>query len=150
MEETDAETGLTPRAARALVATQPWANFAGIAAISVALLAVVRGIGRLYRLPGALAAGMHGHATAVYIGGVIAGTLWVAGFNGVLGWLALRYGGALAGVARAERPPAAAVVCAFRLQHRFWRVQGILWAVVMALLVLGVAAASVVLLALHR
>lgn len=150
MEEAEAGPGLTPRAARALGATQPWANFAGIASISVALLAVVRGVGRLYRLPAALPSGMHGHAAAAYIGGVIAGTLWVAGFNGVLGWLALRYGGALAGLDRAERPPAAAVVRAFRLQHRFWRVQGVLWVVVLALLVLVVIAASVALLAEHR
>lgn len=151
MNEAESPPVLTERAARALGSTQKWAGFAGFALFSVALLTLVRSGVVVWRLGGAYRAGMLTHTVVVATtAGAVVGALWVLGVNAALGWLALRYAGVLERMRLVASPDPSDVTRALRVQHRFWRLQGVLLIVSLVLLALGVAAIIVSAVLAHR
>ena len=140
-----ATPSLSARAIRALSATQGWARFAGIVLFVMALLKLVQGG----------IAVLHFHATpeihplshvgvvggmAIYIvSSLVTLTVYCA-----TGWFALRYARRLNQVRPPWQPTADDIANALGAQHRYWRLQGILWIVSISLLVLMVLAVIVV------
>ncbi|MGH8428662.1 MAG: hypothetical protein ACRES7_11920 [Gammaproteobacteria bacterium] len=150
MEGTDTTPTLTARAKSALGSTSAWANFFGWTLFCVILLTLARnGVG-LSRLVSQFHAGTISH---IQLTGAVIGlgftSLWIVVANGLLGWFALRYGSALESVKIMERPDVSNVTRAFGAQHGFWRLQGIMMIIALALIVAAVLMVIVVAL-LHR
>lgn len=136
MDEAESAPALTHRARHALASTQAWAGFTGFALLCVALLAAIRGGMQLYRLFGGFhLADVPRVLVAAWFGVAAILSLWVITSNAVLGWFALRYGGALVPLKLLDRSDPAQVAHALDSQHRFWRLQGVLF---IAGLVLGI------------
>lgn len=142
MEEAESPPVLTARALRALASTQAWAAFAGFALLCTALLAAIRSGVELLQLWGRYrAGGIPREAAIALTAGLVVALVWVLGANGALGWLAFRYGGALERLKIPARPDPADLTLALDRQHRYWRLQGVLLAVL-----LGLAAVALILL----
>lgn len=151
MDEEALAPRLTERAKHALASTQRWASFAGFALFSLALLVGLRSGAGLFDLIGKFRAG--GMQRAVLVGGLVGlgfTLLWGIGANAALGWSALRYGSALERIKLMEQPDQADVVRALGSQYRYWRLQGVLTVVVVALLVLTFVFAIVAVAIGHR
>lgn len=139
MEESEPMLTLTPRAKRALGATHSWAYFTGFALFCMALLATIRNVVNLFGLLHRYHAGEVPHAMLVGgAAGLAVSMLFAIGFNAILGWLALRYGNRLEKVKIMERPSADDIAAALGAQQSYWRLQGILMIIGIALVILAV------------
>lgn len=151
MEETGLTPALTPRAKRALGATHSWAYFMGVALFCIALLATIRNVLNLFGLLRRFHAGVISHAVLVGgIAGLALSILVAFGFNVILGWFALRYGNRLEKIKILERPSADDIAAAIGAQQRYWRLQGVLTIVSMALFVLAIILAIVAVAITHH
>ena len=136
---------LSARAMRALNSTQGWARFAGVAMLVAALLKLVQtglflshfhGNPQIRQLNPAAQNGAFGVAIVV--------ALIVAAIYVVIGWLALRYAERLNHVKPPRRPEPGDIAGALGAQHSYWRFQGVLMIVAIALIVLAFVGAIVI------
>lgn len=136
---------LSARAIRALSTTQRWARFAGTALFGIALLKLIQSGMEAFRFHATLEARALSHV------GVVSGMAFYIVFNAITiavycatGWFALRYAGRLDRVRPPWQPTAGDIANALGAQHRYWRLQGVLWLVSISLLVLLMLAVIVV------
>ncbi len=136
----EAATGpiLPARAIQALGATQRWARFAGTAMFGVALLKIIVAAIKFPQYRAQLISGaMHGDAAAGMAAYIFAGAVTVACYC-LVGWFALRYARRLDRVKPPWKPTPEDIAGALGAQHRYWRLQGVLWIIGLALFVLAV------------
>jgi hypothetical protein len=128
---------LSIRAIRALSTTQRWARFAGTVLLGMALLKLIQGGMEAFHFHATLEARSLSHI------GVVGGMVFYIVSNAVTltvycatGWFALRYAGRLDRVRPPWQPTAGDIANALGAQHRYWRLQGVLWIISISLLVL--------------
>jgi len=131
------EPALSARAIQALSSTQGWARFAGVAMLGAALLKMIQTglfLGHFRNNPQMQQ--LTDAAQNAAIGGAIVAGVVTTTIYAVIGWLALRYAERLNYVKPPRRPDSQDIVQALGAQHRYWRFQGVLLVVTLALLVL--------------
>ena len=140
-----ATPSLSARAIRALGATQRWARFAGTVLFGMALLKLIQGGMEAFHFHATLEARPLSHI------GVVGGMVFYIVSNAVTltvycatGWFALRYAGRLDRVRPPWQPTAGDIANALGAQHRYWRLQGVLWIVSISLVTLMVLVVIVI------
>jgi hypothetical protein len=136
---------LSIRAIRALSTTQRWARFAGTVLFGMALLELIQGGIEAFHFHATLEARPLSHIGVV--GGmvfyILSNTITLAVYCAT-GWFALRYAERLNRVRPPWQPTADDIANALGAQHRYWRLQGVLWIISISLLVLMMLAVIVV------
>lgn len=132
-----AAPGLSQHAIKSLSHTQVWARVAGSGLLGVAVLKLIQGGMALVRVHDQMDSGRIDHlrGAGMLFGGAL-GTLLMVAVYCITGAFALRYAIRLEKVRPPRQPDAGDIALALGAQHRYWRLQGVLTIIGLALFIL--------------